>query len=164
MLIYADHVSDAFARRVDRIADRLGTDPNFLMAVMHFETAGSFSPSVRNPYSGATGLIQFMPRTARDLGTSTEALARMTPEGQLSYVWTYLKPYAWRLSTLEDTYMAVLWPAGIGTPNDAVLWSGPDGAVYRQNRGLDINSDGRVTKAEASHHVRQRYEQGLDAR
>lgn len=43
------------------IEESAALDIMFLMATMAFETAETFSPSVRNPLSNATGLIQFMP-------------------------------------------------------------------------------------------------------
>ena len=73
-----DKVSVDFKRKVIDIARNLGTDPNYLLAVMSFETGHRFSPSVRNKASGATGLIQFMPKTAQSLGTTTDKLAAMT--------------------------------------------------------------------------------------
>ena len=58
---------------------------------MSFETGGEFSPATKNRMqSGATGLIQFTDKTAKGLGTTTEALAKMTPEQQLDYVEKYL--------------------------------------------------------------------------
>ena len=84
------HVTPEFIRGVEAMAGRLGTQPEYLLAVMSFETGGSFSPGIRNGAgSGATGLIQFMPATARELGTSTEALARMSATEQLEYVERY---------------------------------------------------------------------------
>ena len=65
LLAWGAKVSAAFRNKVRAIASELGTDPNFLMAAMAFETGRSFSPSQRNQAgSGAVGLIQFMPRTA----------------------------------------------------------------------------------------------------
>ena len=46
-------------------------NPDFLLACMAFESGMSFCSSIRNAASGATGLIQFMPSTARGLGTTT---------------------------------------------------------------------------------------------
>ena len=52
------------------MAGRLGISEADLMAVMSFETGGTFNPGIRNAAgSGATGLIQFMPSTAAGLGT-----------------------------------------------------------------------------------------------
>ncbi len=41
------------------------------MAAMAFESARTFSADIVNKASGATGLIQFMPKTAEGLGTWT---------------------------------------------------------------------------------------------
>ncbi|MGF1527802.1 MAG: LysM peptidoglycan-binding domain-containing protein [Candidatus Competibacterales bacterium] len=160
-LIYSDQVSPEFARKVEGVAERLGMDPNHLMAVMHFETGGTFDPAIENPASGATGLIQFLPSTARGLGTSTEELAAMSPEQQLDVVEQYLSPYAGRMDSVEDAYMAVFYPAAIGQPSDHTLF-GQGSLAYRQNSGLDRNGDGSITKGEAASIVRQRLQAGLN--
>lgn len=155
-------VSPEFKAKVLAIAARLGCDPSDLMSCMAFESACTFSSSKRNAAgSGATGLIQFMPSTARNLGTTTTAMAEMTPEAQLDYVERYFAPYRSRgLGTIEDLYMAILWPAAIGKPLDFVLFRGPSGQAYRQNAGLDRNHDGVVTKDEAAGLVRATRERG----
>ncbi len=160
-LIYSDKVSPEFALKVQRIAATLGVNPNYLMAAMHFESGGTFSPSIKNAAgSGATGLIQFMPSTARSLGTSTSDLAKMTAEKQLDYVLAYFQQFG-QLNSLEDVYMAILWPRAIGKPNSYVLWSRGSRA-YAMNSGLDSNKDGTVTKAEAAGKVRERYDLGME--
>lgn len=160
-LAWGSKVSEGFRRRVVEIADGLGCDPNHLMAAMAFETGETFSPSVRNAAgSGATGLIQFMPATATLLGTTTAELAAMTAEAQLDYVEKYFRPYRRRLRSLEDVYMSILWPAAIGKPNDHVLFRSPTKA-YAQNRGLDRDGDGVVTKAEAAAKVSAKLTKGL---
>lgn len=151
--------SEAFKRRTWEVAQGIQTSPDNLAAIMSFESGGTFSPSIKNAAgSGAVGLIQFMPSTAKSLGTSTEALAAMTDVQQLDYVAKY---FAWfgkgRLVTLEDTYCAVLWPAAIGKSNDFVLFSAGTKA-YEQNRGFDVNKTGHVTKADVSRSIRKLYE------
>ena len=153
-------VSSEFKTKVIGISNRLGVAVNYLMAAMAFETGRTFDPSITNPNSGATGLIQFMPSTARNLGTTTDALRVMSAVEQLDYVEKYFQPYRGRLTTLEDVYMAILWPKAIGKPNDYVLFAEPS-IYYTQNRGLDINSDGQVTKAEASSKVKDSLIEGL---
>ena len=139
-----------FVDQVFLVSERLGVNPNDMLAIMSFETGGSFDPAQRNAAgSGATGLIQFMPSTAEGLGTTTEALANMTRAEQMRYVEQYFQPYAGRMNDISDMYMAVLWPAAVGQPDDYVLFSEGDGATYSQNAGLDTNGDGRITKAEA---------------
>ncbi|GAB3035514.1 hypothetical protein GCM10025298_25850 [Natronobiforma cellulositropha] len=154
-LVYHEKVDEAFTERVREIAAELGADPNHLMAIMAFETGYSFDPAQENMAgSGATGLIQFMPRTAEGLGTSTDELAEMTALEQLEYVRAYFQPYAGNLDTVDDFYMAVLWPAAVGESDDYVLFE--EGTIqYEQNAGLDHDGDGVITKADAARSVRE---------
>lgn len=146
----------SFRTGVKEMAQRQGLDPNWYMASMAFETGGTFNPAIKNSAgSGATGLIQFMPSTAVGLGTTTQALALMTRTEQLKYVEAYIKPYASRIQSLSDFYMAILWPLAVGKADDFVLWTkdGQYATQYRQNNGLDKNGDGKITKAEAASRV-----------
>lgn len=149
----SERVSQVFKEKVVQIANNLGTNPNFLMAVMSFETGESFDPAKRNPVSGAVGLIQFMKPTAAGLGTTQEALAQMTAEEQLDFVARHFKPFRGKLKTLEDAYMAVLFPAAVGKGGGHVLFRKPS-TRYNQNNGLDINRDGVITVGEAADKVR----------
>lgn len=150
-----EHVTSEFKLKTARVAYKLGVNPDDLMSVMAFESW--IDPSMVNSI-GATGLIQFLPSTAASLGTTTTALKNMSAVDQLYYVYLYLKPYAGRMSTLSDIYMAVLWPAAVGGSENYVLWS-QGSTAYRQNNGLDVNGDGRITKAEATQMVINRRNQ-----
>lgn len=164
-LAWGARVSTEFARHVLGICAEFGwsgAHASWLMACMAFESAGTFSASVRNAAgSGAVGLIQFMPSTAADLGTTTENLALLSPESQLTYVRAYFKRYARRIESLSDMYMAILLPKYIGTLDSTVLFSGT-GASYRQNAGLDANTDGKITKGEATARVAAMLKRGLE--
>ncbi len=161
-LIWGRKVSKVFKERVEWIASELGFDPNWLMAAMAFESGETFSPSVRNAAgSGATGLIQFMPSTAKMLGVSTVELAKLTAEDQLKFVYRYFLPYKGRIKSLDDLYMAILWPAAVGKPSTYNLFI-RGGVAYRQNAGLDSDKNGYITKAEAAAKVRAKYEKGKE--
>lgn len=156
-IAWGQRVSQTFRDRIVWAADHLSIDVSDLMAVIAFETAETFRADKRNlAGSSGTGLIQFMEATAKALGTTTAALAAMTAEDQIVYVYRYLLPYKGRMTTLADVYMAVLWPRAIGMPASYVLWD-QDGSplAYRQNAGLDANDDHAVTKAEAAAKVAQ---------
>ena len=151
------HVSETFIREVEAMATRLGTRPEYILAVMSFETGGSFRPDVRNAAgSGATGLIQFMPGTASGLGTSTAALARMSSVEQLHFVEKYFNQRSDRgdLNTLEGVYTTVLYGSPRSDPNATLFSQGT--AAYRMNAPLDLNRDGRITAGEATSFVRKR--------
>ena len=106
----------ALAERVVQVAQSVRIqDPRWLATVINFESR--FDPTARNS-SGATGLLQFMPETARGLSTTTTAISRMSAMEQMNYVERYYQqrwiankaPFRSQL----DTFMAVFWPAAIG--------------------------------------------------
>jgi hypothetical protein len=131
----------AFREELVRVASRLGLDPSPLAAVMSIES--SFRPDLPNPHTGAMGLIQFMPATAIGLGTTVEALAKMTALEQLRFVEKYYRPLASRMKTPGDYYMATFMPARTGDPPETVLFRlGQTG--YEQNQTLDLDRDGLI--------------------
>lgn len=165
-LAWGAKVSDGFRTKVSQICQYLSVDdPSWLMACIAFETGETFSPSVRNAAgSGAVGLIQFMPGTAAALGTDTEALVKMSPELQLSYVQLYFQQQRGRLHSLGDVYGAILWPGMIGKPDDAVIFEKADPnrpKLYLQNKGLDANQDGHIIKSEIVAKVQAKLTRGL---
>ena len=165
-LSWGKKVSRTFRDRVHWIAEALALPPETgasdLMDCMAWESAETFSPAIKNlAGSGATGLIQFMPKTAISLGTTTTALARMTAEDQLNFVYKYFRPFKGRLKNLGDVYMAILWPDGVGKPDSYVLWEkGQRPTTYRQNAGLDVNRDERITRAECLVKIREKAARG----
>lgn len=163
-LAWGTRVSAEFRRLVLLIAREGGFDPSDLMAVIAFETGRTFAPDARNALSSATGLLQFMtgPTSwAAANGYTQERLMAMTAEEQLrEVVRAYLRPYYGRARTLSDLYMAVLWPKAVGEREDFTLF-GDESKAYLQNKGLDVNKDGAITKAEAAAYVVKAREEGL---
>lgn len=162
-LAWGAKVTSVFRDRVRWIGSDLKFDPNWLMACMAFETGRTFSASVKNPGSSATGLIQFMNATASELGTTTQALAAMRAEDQLNYVWKYFHNRInakGPITRLADCYMAILNPAAMGLPDNAVMWV-QGSSQYAVNAGLDANKDHAITKAEAAARVAQMLAEGL---
>ncbi|OQP59761.1 hypothetical protein A3860_36390, partial [Niastella vici] len=169
-MVWGKKVDIDFRIKVAEVAKNLKLDVNYLMSIMAFETGGSFSPSQKNGAgSTATGLIQFMKKTALDMGTTTDALAKMTAVQQLDYVQKYFKNYTGKLTSLEDAYMVVLWPAAATKDNDYVLFNKyetdkngvkTETLNYKQNAGLDTNGDEQITKEEVSAVIKAKFEAG----
>lgn len=167
LISFGAKVSPAFKAGVLWIEEQLGLDADKLMACMAFETGGTFSPTIRNMAgSSAIGLIQFMSFTAKNLGTSTEALAKLSAVQQLSYVYHYFKPFGTDLGdwSLEDVYMAILYPAAIGKPLEWVMPWKFGSVAYKQNAGLDLNKDQKITKAEAAAGVQKQAKLGAQVK
>ena len=141
----------AFESRVVEIANNLCIDPNWLMIVMYFESG--LNPSAVNKYSGATGLIQFMPKTAQRLGTSTDELKTMDAISQLDYVEKYLSAYKGKMESLTDVYLSVFYPAAVGAADNYVLGGDNYSIVAQQNRIFDTNGDGIITKGEVTQYI-----------
>lgn len=131
------YVTPEFLAVVTDVANDIGANPLHLMIVMRLETAGSFSPSIKNPTSSATGLIQFMASTARGLGTTTAQLADMNAVDQMNiYVRKYFKnKKRGSYPTLTHLYLDVLWPAGFkdATNPDAIIWKANSGKAWELN-------------------------------
>jgi len=140
-------------------AHTIGVEPDWLATIIDFETGGTCSTTQKNAAgSGATGLIQFMPKTAQNLlGTSTpeeaiRQLEAMSFPQQMKLVERYFAPHAGKLKSLSDTYLAVLYPAFIGAADDAVM--GRTGsAIYAQNAGFDSTKKGYITKADVTSRI-----------
>lgn len=131
-----------FRRGLAELAERLKLDANAIAAVMQNESG--FDPAAVNPSSGASGLIQFMPQTAKGLGSSVEAIRKMSRPEQLPLVEKFFKPFAGKLHTARDHYLAVFMPNRVGHPPDEVIAVAGE-KVYDQNKGLDVDHDGVLT-------------------
>ncbi|MEZ0610442.1 phage tail tip lysozyme [Fibrella sp. WM1] len=136
------------------ICTALAIDPDWLMATMWVESG--LKPTAYNQNGGASGLIQFMPSTARRLGTTTAAIRAMTATAQLDYVLKYLASWKGKMRSAFDVYLAVHFPAALGKPDSEVLYSKTSTVArwreaYANNANIDTkygNNDGAVSVAD----------------
>jgi hypothetical protein len=133
-----------FLDKVVQISSYLGVDPNHLLFLMWFETSHTLDHTIQNKI-GATGLIQFMPKTAIVLGTTTDKLKAMTNVEQLEYVKKYLSPHRNKYKDFVDLYCMIFWPAAVGKPDSFRI---PNDIVAKQNPLFDINKDTDIEKSE----------------
>lgn len=137
-----------------RTVAEAGFDPVAIAAIIEMESARTWSPSVHGPkvFSDPPGypigLIQFAPSTARSLGTTTDALERMSFEQQVGYVVEYYRKYGGpdAFQRPGDYYLAG-WGAAPQTSDDAVL-AEEGSAKYRANPALDADKDGVIYAGE----------------
>ena len=150
-MLYEEKVTsnkDVFIAKLITIAQKLNIEPEWLMQV--FVNESGVNHQAVNSVSGATGLIQFMPDTAKALGTSVEALKTMTNVQQLDWVYKYLAPYAGKMQSYTDVYFTVFFPLAVGKPDDFVFQTTKLSAskIATQNPVFDLNKDGQLTVAE----------------
>jgi hypothetical protein len=144
--------TSAFDKKLEQVAKNLQVSKKDLIAIMNHESG--LNPAAVNPSSGATGLIQFMPATARGLGTSTAALRKMSATQQLDYVEKYYKNIKGKAKDVGDLYMYTFLPAAVGKPNNFVIGSKGSGSsvfgisqnsLYNQNKVFDKDNKGYYT-------------------
>lgn len=134
-------MSDPRKRVIRDVARKIGTRPEWLDALINFETAGTYNPRIKNPHSSARGLIQFIDSTARsEFGVSDSlALVNKYPdfESQMyNAVLPYLKKYA-PYPTKQKLYMAVFYPKYMNVAPDTPF---PE-SVRKVNRGISTPQD-----------------------
>ena len=150
-MLYIEKVTTnrtAFEKKVADIAAKLGFNPDWLMLVMWIECR--LDPTRINPISKAAGLIQFMPKTLAAFGLTTAQMRAMSNLQQLDYVYKFLLPYRNKVKNYLDMYLAVFFPAAMGKALTATVEAKnlSAGLIARQNKGYDINKDGRITLQE----------------
>ena len=129
--VYDLTLSDAKA--LESLAYKYGFPAQWLANLINFETGGTFNPAITNSI-GATGLIQFLPSTAKGLGTTVSALRQMNFQQQLKWVDKYLsrnfngivaKRGLFNKSTQKvnknftqaDLFMIIFYPVSVGNNN-----------------------------------------------
>lgn len=151
-----------FLKKVNEVSAKIGANPADLLGLMASESG--LNPQARNR-SGATGLIQFMPGTARGLGTTTDALYRMNRAEQMVYVDKFLTKFTPKNPTPGHLYTSVFLPAFAKKPANYVVakrggfrddWGHHPASWYSQNSGLDMNKDGSITIAELGQRIKQK--------
>lgn len=148
----------AFMQKVVSICLNLDINPSWLMCVMKSESG--ISHSIINSKTNATGFIQFMPNTAKGLGTTVEKLKNMTALEQLDYVEKYFKPYKRLIHKPEDLYIVTFYPYALNKPDTYVMGSEKSPAFARlvnvQNPNFDFNKDGVITLGEFRKRIREK--------
>ena len=126
-----------------------------LMGVMNSESG--INHKAVNKKGNATGLIQFMPNTAKGLGTTIDKLKAMSAVDQLDYVEKYLKRQKQAAGFAEnyqlsagELYALVFLPA---RAKRSILTTQGE-KYYSWNKGLDRNKDGKITKTELDTRVK----------
>lgn len=154
-LIYENKVPasyrSGFVKKVSEISGKIGINPDWLMAIMYFESARSFSPSKGNNI-GCYGLIQFCPDKGKNYKTVNgkrypmSDIAKMDYSTQLDLVYEYYKAYTGKIKSYTDTYFVTFFPLAVGKPDDWIIQGGglTAGQIYRANPAFQNVKDGKL--------------------
>lgn len=132
---------------IQEAAAIIGTNPAWLDALINFETAGTYSPTIENPSDPeAKGLIQFRDAAAQDLGyADSTALVQSHSEFQ-DQLYNAVIPYFKMVQkqkgitsygSKQALYMAVFFPTYWNKPPNTPFpkW------VTNANPGIDTPQD-----------------------
>ncbi|HDZ8856738.1 TPA: M23 family metallopeptidase [Aeromonas dhakensis] len=164
--LYGFQIGETFRNKVIKVGEELGIDPNYIMACIALETGTKFDPSIKNPYSSATGLIQLMRARAKELGTTVEELAKMDHVEQMDYVKMYFVRMADMFGvptnrwSLEDVYLSIFAPSAIAIDGNAPVYTSPSES-YNRNKFHDLDGDGKIMKSEIANNIRVFYDKGF---
>ena len=132
--------------KLGQIADKYGIPVEWLANLINHESAGTFNPAIQNKSSRATGLIQFMPKTALGYNTTIDYLKTLNFSQQLDYVDMYLGRNLKKVLdetgkakptfNQTDLFMTIFYPVSIGTPTFVFPQN-----VQNQNGGIKTPLD-----------------------
>lgn len=128
-----------FTSAVANLADKYNISESEVYAVIQGESA--FNPKATNK-SGATGLFQIMPDTAKEIGTTTEDILNMSPAEQVAVYDKYLA----RWNYTGDNRLGIMQaaPAFADRGPDEVIYA-KGSAAWKQNPGWRELNDGPIT-------------------
>jgi hypothetical protein len=136
------------ADKIKEIAQKIGTRPEWLDALINFETAGTYSPKIKNPYSSARGLIQITDAAAQNIFRASGSLELVNKYPDFySQMDNVVLPYFLHrkryynnnrpFDTKQSLFMAVFYPTYINKPVNTQF---PD-SVKNVNPGIDTIGD-----------------------
>ena len=137
-----------FMEALSEYAKESNTPIENLLAVMSLETKNTFDPSIRAKNSSATGLVQILEATAKEFGTSTDDLRKMSRIEQLPFAVKIFNRNRGNTKTprsLVDTYLSVFAPAHIDKSMDYKIYK-KGGRRYAANPSLDPDKEGYISK------------------
>ena len=125
--------------RLEKLATKHGFTVNEILTVIQKES--NFETTAKNPKSKATGLIQFMPDTAKALGTTIEKIKEMDALSQLEIVDKY---FTQNHTKGQHPYVTVAYPAAAKMDMDDII--APKDSIIAKQNPVWQNEDGNVTK------------------
>lgn len=168
--LFSSKLSTDKIQKVISVSSELGINPNWLLAVMYFESAKTFSPSIKNGI-GSVGLIQFTRdkagvnyKTINGKRYLLDDLARMTFIQQMDVVKEYYKEVfrmlkISKVNSFVDLYLATFFPKAVNQSDNYIFQTSGLSAskIASQNPIFDKNKDGQISKNEVVKHFEMYY-------
>lgn len=142
---------EAFNQKLAEMEEKYpGLNRQELFRVIKGESA--FDPQAVNTDSGASGLFQFIPKVARELGTTTEEIQKMSPTEQLELYDSYLSKWDYSGKVSLGTMQAA--PAFANADPDTVVYK-KGSKAWQQNPGWRPRDGGDITVESIDNYYRR---------
>lgn len=153
-------LGSGFSAKVEKIAKNLNCSPTDLLGVMYSESG--LNPQAGNSL-GYVGLIQFSPYYY-----NTSSIKNMSAIQQLDLVEkAIMDTKSWALNDKNakldagTLYSLIFLPAY--AKNDVLVSAGDSHGYYNSNKGLDLDHNGNISKADLNRRVAGKYNELLQA-
>lgn len=156
-------------KKVIEVSSRLNINPNWLLAVMYFESGRTFNPSVTNTI-GSVGLIQFTRdkkgveyKTINGVKYLLSDIKKMSFIQQMDLVELYykdVKKFTGKIpKSFIETYLVTFFPNALGKSNDYIFETKglSSSLIAKQNPAFDANKDGKIKKSEVEAYFKTLY-------
>jgi len=140
-----------FKETFDRMVNKYDQVTKYeLLRVIDGES--SMDPTAKNPDSNASGLFQFIPKVAAELGFTPEEIRDMPASSQLKLYEKYLDNYDYDGSVSLGIMQAA--PAKRNASPDTVIYK-KGSAAWKQNPGWRDKETGNITRASIDAYYRR---------
>lgn len=155
--------------KIVEVSNQLKINPNWLGAVIYFETGRTFNPKAKNQI-GSVGLIQFTRdkagveyKTIGGVKYPLSEIYKMSFSEQMDLVYQYLKPFKGKMNSFLDVYLAVFFPNAMNQSDDYVFETKGLKAslIAKQNPAFDTNKDGQIRRKEVTDFFKKLYKENF---
>ncbi|MCZ8168772.1 hypothetical protein [Flavobacterium sp.] len=155
--------------KIVEVSNQLKINPDWLSAVIYFETGRTFNPKAKNQI-GSVGLIQFTRdkagveyKTIGGVKYPLSEIYKMSFNEQMDLVYQYLKPFKGKMNSFLDVYLAVFFPNAMNQSDDYVFQTKGLSAslIAKQNPAFDTNKDGQIKRKEVTDFFRKLYKENF---
>lgn len=167
--IFTQKLDNSQLSKVIEVSTKLNINPNWLLAVIYFETAKTFNPSKTNSI-GSVGLIQFTRdkagvnyKTINGKRYLLSDIGKMNFVKQMDLVYEYYKEVLQitkqPISSFVETYLTTFFPNALGKEDNYIFQTKglSSSLIAKQNPIFDLNKDGKITKIEVENSFKKWY-------
>lgn len=148
-----------FESKVKRLGRRLQVPPEWLMAVMFFESRFDAS-AINGKGTGATGIFQWKPEQLDNLGTTPDKVRNMSAVEQLALAEKHFNDIKTKyrdFESLTDLYLATFYPEALSGDDYCFTLYQEGQQNYERFNTLDTNNDGRITVKDLDDRMKKQF-------